>query len=89
MKEKTAMQMLIEELDVCISNLGKKNDLLTRFQKGRLVDAKVIAQRLLQKEQEQIEKAFEEGEKEGSIDVQNFNSNYDNSKDYYQSKYGG
>lgn len=42
MKELTAMQMLIEELDVCISNLGRKNDLLTRCQKGRLVVAKLI-----------------------------------------------
>lgn len=88
-KEKTAMHILIEELDVCISNLGSKNDLLTRCQKGRLVDAKTIAKRLLEKEQEQIEKAYEDGFDDGIESELGYRTKYENQTDYYQSKYGG
>lgn len=91
MKEKTAIQILIDELDVCISNLGSKNDLLTRCQKGRLVDAKTIAKHLLQKEQEQIEKAFGDGYGEGVFRGNIIIDTDDGvtSDKYYQSKYGG
>lgn len=89
MKELTAMQMLIEELDVCISNLGRKNDLLTRCQKGRLVDAKLIAKRLLKKEQEQIEKAFDDGYSDGLGAGTGTGELKYSDVSYYQSRYGG
>lgn len=71
-KELTAMQMLIEEL-------SQRKDINT----VRMVIAMIKAN-YLQKEQEQIEKAFEDGIYSGKV----FNKPIQG-KDYYQSKYGG
>lgn len=75
-KEKTAMQMLIEELD----KLGKL---------GILVDsAKNVAEQLLQKEQEQIEQAFDSGYSEGLGAGTGIGALKYSDVSYYQYKYG-
>lgn len=72
-KEKTAMQLLIEEID------HKLDTEISDTFRHSLEEYKKTAKHLLQKEQEQIEQAFDDGYDEASI----------GGGEYYQSKYGG
>ncbi|MGV6945033.1 hypothetical protein [Sphingobacterium kyonggiense] len=46
-----------------------------------------MAESKLDQERQQIEAAFKAGFKEGELEVQDYNPNYYNAEDYYQSKY--
>ena len=83
-KEKTAMQMLYGLIDseaIRLSNVKGKHKKASEQCANQLVILKMKAKnmQLLQKEQEQIEKAFDDGYDEASI----------GGGEYYQSEYGG
>lgn len=81
-KELTAMQLLIEEID------HKLDTEISDTLRYSLEKCQKIAKRLLQKEQEQIEKAFGDGVSEGES-RERMEEIYLSIGDYYQSKYGG
>lgn len=88
-KEKTAMQMLYELIDsevIRLSNVKGEYKKASEQCANQLVVLKMKAKnmQLLQKEQDQIEKAFDLGVQSGMT------KGYQNvGKDYYESKYGG
>lgn len=79
-KEKTAMQMIIEEMQKDYDSINGSESYVANVQKSEIGLRILQAKHLLKKEQEQIETAFYHG--------RNFN-NPKSSKDYYKSKYGG
>ena len=87
-KEKTAMQMLIEEIGLMrdAHHIGIQEH---RFARGRIVDFIIQAKSLLEKEQEQIEKAFDDGYSDGlGAGTGSGFIEYSNVR-YYNSKYRG
>lgn len=83
-KEKTAMQMLIEEID------HKLDTEISDTFRHSLEECKKTAKHLLQKEQEQIENAFHFGYLDGIGEDVGLDKYKDAlGKDYYQYKYGG
>lgn len=83
MKEKTAMQILIKEID------NKLSGGLTDTLRYSLEECKNMANSLLKKEQEQIEKAFEDGVTDVFDSAFNKEDIIGSGEQYYQSKYGG
>ena len=81
-KEKTAIQMLIENIDSRLKNYASYT---LRYS---LETCRNEAKSLLKKEQDQIEKAFDKGyERGGSLLF--VNGEPDEGSEYYNSKYGG
>ena len=92
-KEKTAMQMLYELIDsevIRLSNVKGEYKKASEQCANQLVVLKMKAKnmQLLQKEQEQIEKAFGKGYKRGGS-LLFVDGEPDEGNEYYQSKYGG
>ena len=88
-KEKTTIQLLIEDIDSYVSKIPSSN-VMGRVQRGLCGDIKRMAIESLKKEQEQIEKAFDAGYSDGIVDAVGLDKYKDaNGKDYYKSKYGG
>lgn len=91
-KEKTAMQMLIEAMQRDYDSIDGSETPFRIIQKSEIGLRILQAKSLLQKEQEQIEKAFDDGYKEGTTPTvweKDRESGKQYSYNYYQSKYGG
>lgn len=83
-KEKTAMQMLIEAMQKDYDSIDGSLSFTSNVQKGEIRIRIQQAKSLLEKEQEQIEQAFNLGVQSGMT------KGYQNvGKQHYQSKYGG
>ena len=83
-KDLTAMQMLIEVMQKDYDSIDGSESYVANVQKSEIGLRILQAKSLFQKEQEQIEKAFDLGVQSGMT------KGYQNvGKDYYQSKYGG
>lgn len=86
-KEKTAMQILIEEIE-SLSDRFQLNTDAKRIYLG--LRDKIVNMNLLKKEQGQIENAFHFGYLDGIGEDVGLDKYKDAlGKDYYQSKYGG
>ncbi|NGM63530.1 hypothetical protein G5B30_16595 [Sphingobacterium sp. SGG-5] len=88
-KELTAMQMLIEAMQKSYDSIDGSESFTSNIQKGEIGNRIRQAKSLLQKEQEQIEKAFSEGFDDGIESELGYRTKYENQRDYYKSKYGG
>lgn len=87
-KELTAMQMLIEAMQKDYDSIDGSESYVANVQKSEIGLRILQAKYLLEKEQEHIEKAFVDGCTDGEIPV-HWNKYFYDSKNYYQSKYGG
>lgn len=83
-KELTAMQMLIEAMQKDYDSIDGSESRIANVKKSEIGLRILQAKNLIQKEQEQIEQAFDLGVQSGMT------KGYQNvGKDHYQSKYGG
>lgn len=79
-KEKTAMQMLIDSME---HDIKDENNARAKVEIRTWI---IEAKKLLQKEQEQIERSYDKGVIDSYFSHE---TDTPNGKDYYQSKYGG